>query len=519
MLLMADLRLAVDLGGTSTDAIVLDRRDRIVARVKLERGDDDAGSIRAAVARMTRDGGADPGRISSAVLGCGAALTAIERRSELRRVAVLRIGGPLTLAIPPLATWPAPLREAVSAGEAVVNGGAEYDGRPVSALDHDGVARFLEQVASEVEAVAITGLFSSAAPDHELAAAELVRRELGASTRVSLSHEIGTIGLLERENATVLNAALGGVAERLAAILGDGLAASRIDAELFFAKGDGTVMTLEHALRFPCYLIGSGPASGIVGAAWLSGAVDAVMLDLGATTTKVGMLVGGLPRERTAPGELAGLRTNLPVPDILTLAVGGATVVQLDGTAPAIGEETVGRRLREEALIFGGSTPTLTDAAVAAGRAELGSHELSAAQRRAVDGTLSLLDDLLAEAVERTRRSTPTAALIAFGGASILLGKALGGGSEVLAPANGDIAGAVGLLVAPAGGQADRICVNRPGLRGTTMEATRAEALARAIHAGADPASVEIVDVEEVPLAYLADPPIRIRVRALGPRL
>jgi hypothetical protein len=89
----------------------------------------------------------------------------------------------------------------------------------------------------------------------------------------------------------------------------------------------------------------------------------------------------------------------------------------------------------------------------------------------------------------------------------------------VIAPADGDIAGAIGLVVAPASGQADRICANWPNVRATTMEAARADALSRAIHAGADPANVHIVEAEEVPLSYIPDPPIRIKVRAVGPRI
>lgn len=95
----------------------------------------------------------------------------------------------------------------------------------------------------------------------------------------------------------------------------------------------------------------------------------------------------------------------------------------------------------------------------------------------------------------------------------------LPGVAEVVHPRDGDVAGAVGLLIAPVGGQVDRICSNRPSLHATTREAARAEALARAIHAGADPSRVQIVDIEEVPLTYLLDPPIRVRIRAEGPRI
>jgi hypothetical protein len=215
---------------------------------------------------------------------------------------------------------------------------------------------------------------------------------------------------------------------------------------------------------------------------------------------------------------LAGVRTNLPVPDSIAVGIGGATVVGLDGSAATIGEENLGGRL-QEALIFGGSTPTLTDAAVADGRAKLGSHALSFTQRRSLAGVLARLDGLLADAIESALHTQPLATLVVYGGASLLVPEHLAGISEVMVPVDGDIAGAVGLVVAPAGGQADRICANRPSVRTTTLEAARADALARAIHAGADPASVQIVDVEEIPLSYLRDPPIRIRVKALGPRI
>jgi N-methylhydantoinase A/oxoprolinase/acetone carboxylase beta subunit len=515
---MAELRLGVELGATSVDAIVLDDRESMVMRAKLPRGET-ARSIRAAGAAVAGSSGADPRQITRAVLGSAAALEAIERPSDLRRVAVLRIGSPLTLALPPLVTWPGPLRQAVSAGETVVAGGADYDGRAASPLDSDAVVRFLADLSGIADAVAVTSVFSSVSPEHELEAAELVRRQLGASTRVSLSHEIGTIGLLERENATVLNAALGGVAERLAETFAEELERGGIDAELFFAKGDGTVMTLEHAVRFPVYMLGSGFASGVCGAAWLSGVADGVMLDIGAERSTVGTLVGGRPSERATPHELAGVRTNLSIPESLTLPFGGSTIVRLDRTSAAITAESVGGRLQGEALIFGGATPTLTDAAVAGGRGKRGTHSLSSSQRRALTGVLPMLDRLLAEAVENGRNALPAATLVVFGGASMLAPQELTGVGEVIAPGDGDIAGAVGLVVAPASGQADRICANRPGLRATTMEAVRADALARAIHAGADPANVQIVEVEEVPLSYIADPPIRIKVTAVGPRI
>src|SRR5205085_622983 len=123
----------------------------------------------------------------------------------------LRIGGPATHSVPPLATWPAALRSAVAKGIMIVDGGFEIDGSELHPFDAVATARFFESLVSRVEAVAITSVFAAVSDEHERRAEALAREILG-DVPVSLSHEIGSIGLIERENATVLNAALAGIA-------------------------------------------------------------------------------------------------------------------------------------------------------------------------------------------------------------------------------------------------------------------------------------------------------------------
>jgi len=508
----ADLRLAITAGDTNLDAVALDARDRIVARVKMPRGRDADGDLYAAVRHVARTGGVRAARISRVMLGSRAPLEAVVARRDLCRTAVVRIGAPLTAAVPPLSTWPADLREAVSAGEAIIGGGARFDGDAGAPLDTDALAAFLAGIAGDAQTVAVASVFSPVAPEHELAAADVVRRELGAAIPISLSHEIGSLGLLDRENATVLNAALVGVAAQLAAVLRRALERHRIDAELFFGQNDGTVMALEPALRFPVLMIGSGPASAMRGAAWLSGVTGGVVVDIGGARADVGILVNGFPREAPAPIRVAGVRTSFRTPDVISLPFGGGTVVA-PGTAIA------GSVPDEQALVFGGETATLIDAAVAAGRVVLGSRALTLRQRRTLAGALAPVDAQLADAVDRIKRAPHDVALVAVGGASGLVPSDLPGVDEVIVPGDGDVAGAVGLAIAPAGGQADRIFRNRPADRDHAIAAAREEALARAIHAGADPDRVEVVAVNEVPLAYMHDPAIRIRVKAAGPRI
>ena len=144
------------------------------------------------------------------MLGTTHATNAVLERRRLERVAVPSASArPSTTSIPPLYDWPADLRAAVSAGEAIVPAAASSSTAARSSRwTRDELRRFLAGLAGRAEAVALTSVFASVSDRHELAAAEIVREVLGAQMPVSLSHEIGSIGLLERENATVLNAAL-----------------------------------------------------------------------------------------------------------------------------------------------------------------------------------------------------------------------------------------------------------------------------------------------------------------------
>jgi N-methylhydantoinase A/oxoprolinase/acetone carboxylase beta subunit len=437
--------------------VLIDGRARLLAKAAAPTTGalrDDLAAVLAAV--LASAPGLAP-RVAGVMLGTTRMTQAVAGRHGLRRVAAIRIGSPLTEAIPPLATWPSGLRDVVSAGVVVVRGGAEYDGRSLASLDEEAIARFLEAVAGDADSVAITGVFSPIAPAEEMAVADLVRLRLGSGTPVFLSHEIGTIGLLERENATVLNAALCGASEGLATGLGEVLDAVGVDAEPFFARNDGTLMALEHALSFPVLMLGSGPASAMRGAAHLSGVRDGVVVDVGAGHTRVGPLVGGFPGEAPPPTETAGVRLNVRMPVIHRLPVGGDT--------------------------------------------ELGAAVLHRALAKVVASVAVV--------------SAPV--LVAVGGGTALVPESLTGVSEVIRPEDGELAGAIGAATAPVSGYADLICANRPDQLRAAREEARAAAFAHAIHAGADPGGVQVVRIEEIPLTYLVDPAVRIRVTAAGP--
>ncbi|AQZ69415.1 N-methylhydantoinase (ATP-hydrolyzing) [[Actinomadura] parvosata subsp. kistnae] len=516
---MADLRIGIDVGGTNTDAVVLDAGGRVIAKAKRPTTPEVTDGLRAAldaVLEMIED----RGRVGRVMLGTTHATNAILERRGLGRVAVVRLGAPATTSVPPLSDWPDDLRKAVSAGEAIVPGGHYVDGREISPLDLDAVRRFLDGVRAD--AVAVTSVFSPADDGHERRVAELVRAEYGLP--VSVSCEIGSLGLLERENATVLNAALYGVAGHVTEALVTALAERGLGARPYLAQNDGTLMTLEHAARLPVATIGSGPANSLRGAAYLSGVADAVVVDVGGTSTDLGVLAGGFPRESAAAVEIGGVLTNFRMPDILAIALGGGTVVRPHGLGP----DSVGYRIGSEALVFGGATATMTDAAVAAGRTPPGADGWPERLQRAIKGDMSeekadilesavtRADEMVIDAVDRMTLGRSDRPLVAVGGGAFLLPDHLPGVSRVIRPEHADVANAVGAAIALASGRVDTI-LPAGDSRADAIESAKEEARARAVAAGADPAGVEIVDLLEVPLSYLSEPAVRVHVKAAGP--
>jgi N-methylhydantoinase A/oxoprolinase/acetone carboxylase beta subunit len=510
-----DCRLGIDVGGTNTDAVIMDTANRVIAKAKVPCTPDITGGIMAAIDTVLKAPGVEPHRITHVMLGTTHATNAVLERRKLRRVAAVRLGGPATHSIRPMFEWPKDLAEAVSVGAEIIDGGIEFDGRDLSPLDTDALARFLGRVGGSAQGVVITSVFAPVSARQELQAAEIVKRELG-DVHISLSHEIGSLGLLERENATILNGALAGVANDVADAMRRALAAHHLKPTTFFAQNDGTLMGLDHVLRYPVLTIGSGPANSVRGAAFLTSAADSLVVDVGGTSTDVGVLVNGFPRESTQGVEIGGVRTNFRMPDLVTIALGGGTEVHRIRGGVQIGPHSVGYLLQRDALVFGGKVPTLTDSAVAAGRASLGDPRRAGGHRALLAEALARADGMLSDAIDRMKTAKDDRALIAVGGGSILVPDRIPGVSEVIRPEHFDAANAVGAAIASVSGEVDRIFHLGPGGRQAALDEACEEARGRAVAAGADPRTVDIVEREEIPLAYLTNPAIRVRAKAVG---
>jgi len=312
-----------------------------------------------------------------------------------------------------------------------------------------------------------------------------------------------------------LNACLRALADETVAAFRQTLAELGVVAPLFLSQNDGTLMDAGFAARYPVLTFASGPTNSMRGAAFLSGARDAIVVDVGGTTTDVGALRLGFPREAAVAVEVGGVRTNLRMPDVVSIGLGGGSLVRADPLA--IGPRSLGYRLTEEALVFGGKTLTATDVAVAAGVAKIGdARRVRDLDRGMVRAAMDRIRATVAGAIDRAKLSADPLPVVVVGGGGVLVERPIAGVSEVVAPEHAEAANAVGAAIAQISGEVDRIAVLDGTTRAAALDAAVGEAAERAVAAGAAPGTVRVVDVEDVPLAYLPGNATRIRVKAVG---
>lgn len=224
--------------------------------------------------------------------------------------------------------------------------------------------------------------------------------------------------------------------------------------------------------------------------------------------------------------DIGGVRTNFRMPDILAIGLGGGTRIHLDPSdfvaelLPAdtrIGPDSVGYRLAEEAFLFGGRTLTTSDVAVAAGRANFGHRDLlPSLSEGVVQGVFARIRDTLEDGVDRMKTSRTDVPIIAVGGGNFLVPEQVKGAASVVRPHHAAVANAVGAAIAQVGAQVEQVVDYARVPREIALENMRALVRQRCMDAGGNPATVEVVDIDEVFLSYLPGHAAQVRMKAVS---
>ena len=510
-------RIGIDVGGTNTDAVLIED-GKVTRAVKAPTSEDVTTGILESLKSLGSTGvlkAADGSlkKIDGVMIGTTHFINAVVQRRHLTKVAALRLGLPASASLPPFCDWPEDLAALVRGGVWMVEGGHEYDGRPFMPLDEAAVIKAAKEMkAAGLKSIGISSTFSPLDPSHEKRAAELVAAEI-PDAAITCSADLGRIGLLERENAGLLNAALADLARDTIAAFDRAIRDSGIAAPLFITQNDGTVVEAAQARRLPVYSFASGATNSMRGAAYLSGLQDAMVIDVGGTTTDVGQLKNGFPREANSVVKVGGVRTLFRMPDLLSIGLGGGSHVSLDPLK--VGPVSVGYRLLRDGIAFGGKQLTTTDVAIAASVLKLG--DPAKVAYLDVDICQRVFDEsarLAEEAIDRMKTEAGDVPLIAVGGGAFLVPAKMAGVSRVVHVEHGDCANAVGAAIAQVSGECDQIFGNMTRI--AAIEAAQGIAADRAVAAGAARDTLATIESEDMPLAYLPGNSVRVRVRVVG---
>ena len=238
-----------------------------------------------------------------------------------------------------------------------------------------------------------------------------------------------------------------------------------------------------------------------------------MVVDIGGTTSDVGCIRNGYPREANNVIEIGGVRTLFRMPDVVSIGIGGGTIVKSDPVE--IGPESVGHRLQQAAVVFGGDQLTLTDIAVASGALNLGDARLvSEFPERLILEIIDAVNKTLEQTVDSMKTDSAELPLLVVGGGAMLCPRVMDGINEVINVRHADVANAVGAAMAQISGEVDRVFHNMS--RDDLLLEAKQIATQRAVSAGAEESTVRVVDVEDLPLAYMPGNAVRARVRVVG---
>ena len=511
------MRIGIDVGGTNTDAVLMDGAN-VVSSTKTPTTANVSEGIAKAMRGVIADSGINTAAIDGVMIGTTHFTNAVVERKRLTPTACIRLGLPATVCLPPMVDWPQDLRDLVGGNSHLAHGGHEFDGREISAYQPDEVRDIAARIRDAgLDAIAISSVFSPVNSSFEEQTADIVREAI-PDANITLSSEIGRIGLLERENAAIMNSCLRGLAARTVDGFKAALDELQIRAPFYISQNDGTLMNADFAKEYPVLTFASGPTNSMRGAAFLSGLRDAIVVDVGGTTTDIGVLQHGFPRPAALAVDIGGVRTNFRMPDTYSIGLGGGSLIQREPLWwGKVGPQSVGYELTSKALVFGGDVLTATDVIVAGGSEAIGDvGAVSGLDAELVAAVQARIMEMIAIAVDRMKTSATPVPVIVVGGGSILVTGDVEGASEIIKPEHFPVANAIGAAIAQVGGECDRIFSLAEMNREDALDQAKAEASERAVNAGADPSSIEIVDVEEVPLAYLPGNATRIMVKAIG---
>ncbi|KAE8331900.1 hypothetical protein BDV39DRAFT_167784 [Aspergillus sergii] len=537
---MTKYRIGVDVGGTNTDAAIIDilaidsPSRGVCASTKTPTTSDVTSGIYTAIQNVLEQSHVDRQDVVSVAIGTTHFVNAVVQAdsSRLSQVAVVRLCGPFTRQVPPFTEFPSDLKRIMGGPVFYLDGGLEIDGREIAPLNVEQIKATVKNIHDAgITMVALLGVFSPL--DHNGIHEETCKKlmlDLDPSLSIVCSHSIGRIGFLERENATILNASILAFARKTVRAFCSAMAKLQLRCPLYLTQNDGTLTDAATAAELPIKTFASGPTNSMTGAAFLAnldrggGSKESdrqvLVVDIGGTTTDVcALLPSGFPRQASNFVEVGGVRTAFSMPEVLSVGLGGGSRVVVDEQTGvvSVGPESVGHYLTSRAMAFGGDVMTATDIVTASAKADIGDRKkVEHIPAQVVTKAREQIRKILERAMDGMKISDRPVVLLLVGGGSVIHMDDLNGVTACIIPPHHDSANAVGAAIAKVAGEIDVIELLEGREEKQVLEATKQRAINAAVARGAERDGVKIATIEKIPLAYATNKATRLVIKAIG---
>ncbi len=503
--------IGIDVGGTNTDAVLVEN-GKVLQSCKTLTTEDVITGIKNALTHILESAGEQAKGLGAVMIGTTHFVNAVIQRKCISKVATLRISAPASTKLYPTCDWSEDLAQCANGGHYMIEGGFEFDGREIVPLNEDMIHYAIRQIKADgINCIAISSAFATIRNDHEKRALKIVQQHM-PNVLVTLSSDIGKVGLLERENVTILNSALLPLSHKTIDSFEQALQSINLDVPLYITQNDGTITTADVARNRPVFSFASGPTNSMRGAVFLSGVDEAVVCDVGGTTSDLGYVKNGYPREANNVVKVGGVRTLFRMPDVFSIALGGGTMVHKDS---AVGPLSVGYRLFEDSISNGGTVLTTTDIMVATDVLDIGDKvQLNHLSNDYIQSVLNNIKGMVTDAVDQIKSDNRAVPLLAVGGGACLIPDKIEGISQVIKVENAGVANAVGAAIAQISGYVD--CVISDMNREDALAKATAYAKQDAVQKGADERTLEVIEIEDIPMNYMPGNNLQIKIKVVG---
>lgn len=316
------LVLGIDTGGTFTDGVLLDYNTHniLAAHKSLTTKRDFSIGIENVIAAIDIQ---DPSAIQMVAISTTLATNAIAE-GKGKRVALFLVGYD-----PELIQSFNFENDFATPNYYYIDGGHDLYGQEKEELDLEGLLSKVNQVKNQVDAIALSSYFSPRNPEHEIRARKAIASI--CDLPIVLGHQLSTkLGSVERATTAALNASLLAILQDFIIAVRRAMERRGIEAPVMVVRGDGTLMSEEFAARTPVETIHSGPAASAIGGRFLSGLDEALVVDVGGTTTDLALIQGGEVTISEEGATTAGYKTSVQAADLLSIGLGGDSHITLN---------------------------------------------------------------------------------------------------------------------------------------------------------------------------------------------